>query len=458
MFENVGGGDAPAEPVPEPEPEPEPAAPVTAAMLRSWIAGLTGLDRSVGDAERVTQLELLERLKSAAAAAQAVVTVDFAASQRAGQIAAGVPAGTAGAGVGAQVGLARRDSPFRGGRYLGLAQALTRELPETMAALRAGDVSEWRATLVARETACLDPADRRAADAELGPVLAGLGDREIEAAARAVAYRLDPRAFVDRTRGASKDRTVTLRPAPDTMSRLSGFLPVAQGVAAHTALSREADRLRAAGDARTRGQIMADTLVQRVTGQETAGAVPVEVVLVVSDQTLLAGGDEPGVLAGAGPVPATVARNLVTDPDTTLWLRRVYARPDDGSLVAMDSQRRRFPKGLRQLLAIRDQTCRTPWCGAPIRHTDHVIPQSEGGTTSAANGQGLCEACNYTKQAHGRTATPGPGPAGAGDRVEITTPTGHTYPSHPPPLPHARPPSDGRSLIEKHFRRLIHAA
>ena len=242
------------------------------------------------------------------------MTVDFAASQRAEQIAAGVPAGKAGAGVGAQVGLARRDSPFRGGRYLGLAQALPSELPATLAALRAGDTSEWRATLVARETACLDPADRRAADAELGPVLAGLGDREVEAAARAVAYRLDPRAFVDRAKGAVKDRTVTLRPAPDTMSRLGGFLPVAQGVAAYAALSREADRRRAAGDQRSRGQIMADTLVERVTGQATADEVPVEVQLVMTEQTLLAAATEPADLAGAGPVPAAVARDLVTRP------------------------------------------------------------------------------------------------------------------------------------------------
>ena len=259
---------------------------MTAATLKSWIAGLTCLDRRVEDAQRVAQLELLERLKSAAAAAQAEVTVDFAASQRAEQVAAGVPAGKAGAGVGAQVGLARRDSPFRGGRYLGLAQALTSELPQTMAALRAGDTSEWRATLVARETACLDPADRRVADAELGPVLADLGDREVEAAARAVAYRLDPRAFVDRSKGAVKDRTVTLRPAPDTMSWLAAFLPVAQGVAAYTALSREADRRTAEGDQRSRGQIMADTLVERVTGQATATAVPVEVQLVMPEQTL----------------------------------------------------------------------------------------------------------------------------------------------------------------------------
>jgi len=428
-------------------------------MLASWITDLTLLDRSVDDTGRITQLELLERLKSAAAAAQAVVTVGFAASQRAEQVAAGVPAARLGAGVGAQVGLARRDSPFRGGRHLGLAQALVSELPATMAALRAGDISEWRATLVARETACLDPADRRIADAELGPALAGLGDREVEAAARAVAYRLDPRAFVDRAKGAGKDRTVSLRPAPDTMARLTGFLPVAQGVAAHTALAREADRLRAAGDGRSRGQIMADTLVERVTGQAGAAAVPVEVQLVVPAETLLDGGAEPAVLAGTDtcpvPIPAPAARAMLAG-EAPAWLRRVYTRPADGTLMAMDSQRRKFPNGLRRLLQTRDRTCRTPWCGAPIRHTDHVVPVAEGGATSADNGQGLCEACNYTKQAPGWTARPGP--AGAGDRVEITTPSGHTYTSHPPPLPGARAPSDDRSLIEEHFRRLIYAA
>src|SRR6476619_1332997 len=107
MFEGVSGGG-------EPAVGSEPAPPVTTSMITSWITGLTCLDRSVDDAERVRQLELLERLKSAAAAAQAEVTVDFAASQRAEQAASGVPAGKVGVGVGAQVGLARRDSPFRG--------------------------------------------------------------------------------------------------------------------------------------------------------------------------------------------------------------------------------------------------------------------------------------------------------------------------------------------------------
>lgn len=54
------------------------------------------------------------------------------------------------------------------------------------------------------------------------------------------------------------------------MSVLAGFLPVQQGVACYAALRKRTDELVAAGDVRTRGQIMADTLVERLTGQVLA--------------------------------------------------------------------------------------------------------------------------------------------------------------------------------------------
>ena len=98
----------------------------------------------------------------------------------AGQLAAGAPEGKVGAGIGAQVALARRDSPARGAGISALPQALV-ELPHTLAAFTAGQISEWRATLIARETACLTREDRAQVDAELaGPTggLGALGDRE----------------------------------------------------------------------------------------------------------------------------------------------------------------------------------------------------------------------------------------------------------------------------------------
>ncbi|MDT5350167.1 MAG: hypothetical protein QOH91_3454, partial [Mycobacterium sp.] len=126
-------------------------------------------------------------------------------------------------------------SPARGGRHLGFAKALVQEMPHT-GALEAGALSEWRASLIVRESACLDVEDRRTLDAELcgDPAgLDGMGDARVAAAAKAIAYRLDPHAVVDRAAKAENERTVTIRPAPDTMTYLTALLPVTQGVAAY---------------------------------------------------------------------------------------------------------------------------------------------------------------------------------------------------------------------------------
>ena len=179
------------------------------------MADLARLD-PLDDADRVAALRALEELKGAAAAAQARITVAFAASQRAAQVAAGVPARQVGAGIGAQVALARRDSPARGSRHLGLARALT-QLPCTAAAFAAGQVSEWRVTLVVRETACLGAQDRVVVDAELAALpggLAGLGDRGTEAAARRIAYRFGPGRL--HRPGSRGRRRATGQPAPGT--------------------------------------------------------------------------------------------------------------------------------------------------------------------------------------------------------------------------------------------------
>ncbi len=67
----------------------------------------------------------------------------------------------------AQVALARRVSPHRGQRLLGLAKVLHAEMPHTMAAFRAGRISEWRATILARETAMLEQEERAVVDEQL---------------------------------------------------------------------------------------------------------------------------------------------------------------------------------------------------------------------------------------------------------------------------------------------------
>jgi hypothetical protein len=55
------------------------------------------------------------------------------------------------------------------------------------------------------------------------------------------------------------------------MCYLTALLPVYEGVAVHAALTRHADTSRSDGDPRSRGQLMADALVERITG--TAGGI-----------------------------------------------------------------------------------------------------------------------------------------------------------------------------------------
>ena len=316
---------------------------------------------------------------------------------------------------------------------------------------------------MARETIWLTEGERLRVDAEISADLEGWGDRRLEAEVKKAAYRLDPKGYLERSAGKAEDRAVTVRPAPETMSYLTGYLPVAQGVAAYAALKAAADSLKAQGDERTRGQIMADTLVQRVTGQGQADVVPVEVSVVMTDQALFntgEGAQEPAHLDGFGPVPADLARRLLLADDATakVWLRRLYTDPETGELAAIDARRRLFEGPLRRLLVARDQWCRTPWCDAPIRHADHVRPAAQGGETDVGNGQGLCEACNQAKQAPGWTARRVSGPAGR--QVRTTTPTGHLYRSRPPDPPGARQPrglaSVGpRGRVEVHFLDLI---
>ncbi len=76
-----------------------------------------------------------------------------------------------------------------------------------------------------------------------------------------------------RARKATSERHVSIRPAPDTMAYVTALLPVTQGVALYAALTRHATSAKAAGDERGKGQIMADTLVERATGQATASDV-----------------------------------------------------------------------------------------------------------------------------------------------------------------------------------------
>lgn len=407
---------------------------LAAPAVAGWTAALAGADLgTLDDTGRIDLIRALEELKCAAEGVQARVTADFHESQCDEAAAAGIPESRRSRGIAEQVALARRESPHRGRLHVGLAQRLATDLPCTAAALTAGRITEYRASLIARETSCLSHEDRLIVDATVAgdpERVAAMGDRRTAGEVRKLAAELDVEAVCERRRQAESERRVTIRPAPDQMAWVTALLPVQQGVALYAALRTAATAANAAGDPRPLGQFMADTLVESVLGG--SGVAPVALQLVMTDRSLFLGEETPATLGDHGPVPAELARRLVAeqvDARSRVWLRRLYTHPGTGELVEMDSRQRRFPLGLRRLIQLRDQTCRTPWCDAPLRQSDHAEPHHGGGPTSLPNGQGLCQSCNLAKEAPGWRAGPVPG---LGHQVETTTPTGHSYRSRAP--------------------------
>ena len=187
------------------------------------------LDQRVEDRVRVDRIRRLEELRGVIAAAQARETAAFVASQNAAQRAGGVPAERVGRGVSAQVGLARRISPFAAARYCGQAVIMTSELPHTFTRLARGQVTEWRAVLVAQRTAWLSREHRATVDAQLAPRLHTLSTRQSVDVANQLAYRLDPHGYLRQLSHAQTQRHVSLRPAPDCMTRLTALFPVSPG-------------------------------------------------------------------------------------------------------------------------------------------------------------------------------------------------------------------------------------
>jgi len=211
------------------------------------------------DTESITQIEALERIKSSAAAMQAQITVSFAGSRRASLEPERARAREERrsfphpeASIGAEVGLARRESPHQGRRHLELAEALTHDLPHTLVALSRGDISEERALIIATETESLSAEDRRAVDAKLhdphsgvGHGVVGLGDRELRDLVRRVVYRVDHEGVTGRWDRARARRRVTTRNLGDGTTRISAI--VKQEHAASAVLPGGRCRLGACG-------------------------------------------------------------------------------------------------------------------------------------------------------------------------------------------------------------------
>jgi hypothetical protein len=218
--------------------------------------------------------------------------------------------------------------------------------------------------------------------------------------ATSLAIEVAPEKAEVKARAARAGRHVRVRLAADGMADLVAHLPAEQAAACYGALHRAVTEHYVTADTvtRSRTQILADTLVERLTGQTTAGDVNVEVQILVPVEALLDPDSPlPAQIAGHGPIPADIARELLATTAGQKSLRRLLTR--DGIVIGGDSRRRAFDGVLETFIRARDgNRCTASYCDAPIRHLDHVTRWADRGRTAFANGRGYCEFHNHARE------------------------------------------------------------
>jgi hypothetical protein len=324
---------------------------------------------------------------------------------------------------------------------LALALTVVERLPAVHAALAAGEIDIPRARVICEAVAVLAESAARAVAGEVLGAAGGLTTGQLRARLRRLVIERDPGAAARRCDEAVARRRMERELLADGTAFLAGtHLPAARAAAAAARVDALAWAAKRAGDGRSLDQLRADTFLDLLegvpTGHRDAGGRG-SVELTVPLTTLMGLADEPGELAGWGPVVADVARRVAEQQRRATW--RLSVCDAGGRLLWHGVTRRRPDTATRQFVKARDRTCRAPGCRAPSQRADldHIRHWAAGGATTRDNLAVLCRHDHRLKHDGGwrhRQIAPGV--------FAWTSALGHTYlvgPDRPPGTgPHHR--------------------
>lgn len=320
-------------------------------------------------------------------------------------------------------------------------KSLTGRMPGLLAAMRAGELEAHGAR---RVLAVVDPLDDDAArnvDGLLAEKLVNAPETawqpgNLAQRVRRLVEKVDPGGQTERARQARAERRVELTPGEHGMSSLEAQLPAEVAGACYSRVDGMARSLRRGGDGRTLEQLRADVTADLLLGRDPGVSPPEAAAMVhvhVPVDAALAISDDGCELDGYGPIPAPIAREIMTNT-RSIW-RAVLCDPGTGEPVDLGRTRRRPSAVIRDLVRIRDRECVMPWCHRPARHCDHDHEQAwaapgGGGSTSVANGGPRCRRHHRLKDQPGWSARYDP----VHGITRVTTPHGATYTAHREPV------------------------
>ena len=301
-----------------------------------------------------------------------------------------------------------------------VARTLINYLPNTCAALANGEISAAHASVIARESAAVIGKGLSAAaieEIELKAISHAEFHTPVQVAnkVRGTIARLSPEIFEAASEHARDCRKVTMYSEPDGMATIVALLPAADAqtvMLAIDALARHESEINGGDvsispldDERTLDMKRADALTS-LAATFLANNVdsykphrrPVTVNLTIDLPTLLGLSENPGILAGYGAIPASVARELAADGK---W-KRFITDPVSGELLNLGRETYEPPQALIDFLTARDRTCRFPGCRQPARvgDIDHAKSWDTGGETSISNLGVLCRR-HHRMKTHG---------------------------------------------------------
>jgi hypothetical protein len=238
-------------------------------------------------------------------------------------------------------------------------------------------------------------------------------------------------------------------PDKDGMAWVSLYLPGDTACAIWNRTTATARGLQSPNEPRTLTQLRPDIAANLLlgAGHTTQAGKPTEpgnvptpradVLVTVPVFALLGATDEPAMLDGFGPIPASMARKLVADGADSFY--RVLVDPRDGAPLEIGRKNYRLPETIKRWIRLRDTTCTFPGCTnkTPDNETDHLKAWEHGGTTGISNLAQLCPKHHRLKH-HTRWT---PDPANKNEPPGWTSPTGRHYnaeyqdpePTHWPP-------------------------
>jgi hypothetical protein len=403
----------------------------------------------LSDAELVESVEAAQRITNMAQAVQAQRVAQYAAREdvrfedgtlgqddrglgHVSEFAAGV--------VGPRLGL----SPAGADRKVVLSARLASRFAATLALMGAGELDEYRASVVATELVDADQDMAVAVQQRVLPKAPTQTAAQLRAAVRRALARLDPEALRQKVERNRAERGLWRRAGDVGVAEWLVVLPNETAASCWAAVDELARRYRADGDARTLDQARADALADLVQGNATVTTTVTFTVPAIAPDTGHGPGTSPrparrltplglpvadgtgtpadeggaGVdvpvwdvtgepvpadalpvieVHGVGEVPGEVVRGIAAAFGTRAVLALCHWQ--SGTLASETCDAYTPPAWLQRLVRARDGTCRFFGCTVPAARCDidHVIKHPRG-PTEEPNLMCLCRHHHRLKQ------------------------------------------------------------